>query len=111
MKVTPAITHSVKTEHSAFPYDIVLDELLVAEEDLLPAEDRGLGPGLEGPGAGVRSCQHLFLGGFGNTSHHLISGLRKRRQPVHTVQDSSQTTLHLTESWESNSYYSCEFLH
>ena len=61
-------------------YNVILDELLVAQEDLLPAEDGGLGPGVEGSGAGVDSCQHLFLGGFGNASHHLISGLRIRSQ-------------------------------
>lgn len=65
-------------------YNIILDELLVAQEDLLPAEDGGLGPGLEGSGAGVSSCQHLYLGSFGNTSHHLISGLKSRRQSVQT---------------------------
>lgn len=63
-----------------FPYNVILDELLVAQENLLPAEDGGLGPGLEGSGAGVRSCQHLRLGSFGNSSHHLISGLRSRRE-------------------------------
>lgn len=67
-----------------FPYNVILDELLIAQEDLLPAEDGGLGPGLEGSGAGVHSCQHLLLGGFGNTSHHLISGLRSRRQSTQT---------------------------
>lgn len=63
-----------------FPYNVVFDELLIAQEDLLPAEDGGLGPGVEGSGAGVHGCQHLLLGSFGNTSHYLISGLRSRRQ-------------------------------
>lgn len=62
-----------------FPYNIILDELLVAQKDLLPGEDGGLGPGLEGSGAGVHSCQHLLLSGFGNASHHFISGLRRRQ--------------------------------
>lgn len=63
-----------------FLYNVIFDELLIAQEDLLPAEDGGLGPGVEGSGAGVHSGQHLLLGSFGNTSHHLISGLRSRRQ-------------------------------
>lgn len=67
------------------PYNVVLDELLVAQEDLLPAEDGGLRPGLEGLGAGVHRCQHLLLGCFGNTSHHLISGLRSKKQPQSDV--------------------------
>lgn len=66
---------------STFPYNVVLDELLVAQEDLLPAEDGGLGPGVEGSWARVHGCQHLLLGGFGNTSHHLISSLRSKKQP------------------------------
>lgn len=65
-------------------YDVVLDELLVAQEDLLPAEDGGLRPGLEGSGAGVGGGQHLSLGRFGNASHHLIRGLRSRRR-VRTI--------------------------
>lgn len=65
-------------------HNVILDGLLVAQEDLLPAEDGGLRPGVEGSGAGVRSCQHLCLGSFGNTSHHLISGLRRRRQSEQT---------------------------
>lgn len=63
----------------AFPYNVIFDELLVAQEDLLPTEDGGLRPGVEGSGARVHSCQHLLLGGFGNPSHHLISGLRRRQ--------------------------------
>lgn len=77
-----------------FPYNVILDELLVAQENLLPAEDGGLRPGVERSGAGVHSCQHLLLGSFGNSSHHLISGLRSRRQ---------STTDKLTES--RGSYY------
>lgn len=66
-------------------YNVILDELLVAKEDLLPAEDGGLRPGVEGFGAGVDSCQHFPLGSFGNASHHLISGLRSRRQSINLL--------------------------
>lgn len=71
------------------PYNVVLDELLVAQEDLLAAEDGGLGPGLEGSGAGVHRCQHLLLGSFGYTSHHLISSLRSKEQPESDVMTES----------------------
>lgn len=64
----------------AFPYNVIFDELLIAQEDLLPTEDGGLRPGAEGSGARVHRCQHLLLGSFGNSSHDLISGLRSRRQ-------------------------------
>lgn len=63
-------------------YNVIFDDLLVAQEDLLPAEDGGLRPGVEGSGAGVHRCQHLLLGSLGNSSHHLISGLRSRRQSM-----------------------------
>lgn len=69
-----------ENSEEAFPYNVIFDELLIAQEDLLPTEDGGLGPGTEGSGARVHSCQHLLLGSFGNSSHDLISGLRSRRQ-------------------------------
>lgn len=71
------------------PYNVVLDDLLVAQEDLLAAEDGGLGPGLEGSGAGVHRRQHLLLGRFGYTSHHLISSLRRKKQPESDVMTGS----------------------
>lgn len=69
-----------ENREEAFPYNVIFDELLIAQEDLLPTEDGGLRPGAEGSGARVHSCQHLVLGSFGNSSHNLISGLRSRRQ-------------------------------
>lgn len=36
-------------------YNIVLDKLLIAQKDLLPSQDGGLGPGVKGFGAGVHS--------------------------------------------------------
>lgn len=71
------------------PYNVVLDDLLVAQEDLLAAEDGGLGPGLEGSGAGVHRRQHLLLGSFGYTCHHLISSLRSKKQPESDVMTGS----------------------
>lgn len=60
------------------PYDVVLDELLVAEEDLLSAEDGGLGPGGVGPGAGVRRRQHLRLSGLRYAADHLVGRLDRK---------------------------------
>lgn len=71
------------------PYNVVLDELLVAQEDLLPAEDGGLGPGAKGSGAGVHSCQHLLLCSFRNTSHHFISGLQNRTRSIKTIRQAN----------------------
>lgn len=71
-----SLIHKHKADKS--PYDVVLDELLVAQEDLLPAEDGGFRPGLESSGAGLCSCQHLRLCRFGNSAHHLVSGLRRK---------------------------------
>lgn len=60
LKKTHTHTHITETcnnrmEASDRSYYVVLDELLVAQEDLLPAEDGSLRPGLEGSGAGVHS--------------------------------------------------------
>lgn len=84
-----------KKRMRAFPYNVILDELLVTQEDLLPAEDGGLGPGVEGSGAGVHSCQHLLLGSLGNSSHHLISGLRSRRQSIPDMMTESRGSHYL----------------
>lgn len=78
----PAEEKTAKKKHLLAAYNVILDELLVAQEDLLPAEDGGLRPGVEGSGAGVHRCQHLLLGSLGNSSYHLISGLRSRRQSM-----------------------------
>lgn len=82
LKIKPASEGSLENNIWASemsPYYVILNELLVAQEDLLPAEDGGLRPGAESPGAGVHSRQHLLLGRFWNSSHHLISGLRSKR--------------------------------
>jgi len=61
---------------------VVLDELLVAQEDLLSAEDGRVGPGVEGAGAGVGRRLHLCLGGFGHPAHHLVSGLGRTAEDI-----------------------------
>ncbi len=61
-------------------YNVVLDKLLIAKKNLLPSQDGGLGPGVKGSGARVRSGQHLFLGGFGHTRDHLVGSLQRKRE-------------------------------
>lgn len=75
-----------------FAYNVILDELLVAQEDLLPAEDGGLRPGVKRSGARVHRCQHLPLRRYGNTSYHLISGLRSGRESIKDELTESKTS-------------------
>lgn len=60
-------------------YNVVLDKLLIAQEDLLPIQDGGLRPGEKGSGARVHSSRHLFLGGFGYTGDHHVGSLQWRK--------------------------------
>lgn len=73
------MTRGILTSGS-FPYNVIFDELLVAQENLLPAQDGHLRPGVEGSRARVHSCKHLLLGSHRDTSHHLIRCLRSKRQ-------------------------------
>lgn len=64
----------------ALTYNVVLDNLLIAQKDLLPGQDGGLGPGAISSGARVHGSQHLLLGGFGYSGDHLVGSLQRRQK-------------------------------
>lgn len=62
------------------PYNVIFDELLIAQEELLPSQDGRLWPGAIGSGARVHSSQHLLLRSFGDAVDHFICRLQGRKQ-------------------------------
>lgn len=58
-------------------YNVIFDELLIAQEDLLPSQDGGLGPGVKGSRARVHGSRHLLLRGLGYTEDHFVGSLQK----------------------------------
>lgn len=61
-------------------YNIIFDELLIAQKDLLPSQDGGLGPGVICSRARVHGSRHFLLGGLGYSEDYLIGGLQRKKQ-------------------------------
>lgn len=62
------------------PYNVIFDELLIAQEELLPSQDGRLWPGAIGSWTRVHSSQHLLLRGFGDAVDHFICGLQGQKR-------------------------------